>query len=128
MLGLAATAAVVLLVALPVFRGPVAPVIQMAILDTTGSTRGTHSNETALLRKAWSTAALDTFTSAEALHDWQAKHEANTVKIIHDHAAAEVKVLGKWHGKTFEKTFPVQPDLGATLQKANLFIQEQTKR
>jgi hypothetical protein len=39
-LGLAATAAVVLLVALPIFRTPNAPVIQVAMLDTAGAVRG----------------------------------------------------------------------------------------
>jgi hypothetical protein len=128
-LGLAAaTAVVVLLVALPMFRTPSAPVIQLAMLDTTGGTRGTGTSEAALLREAWSTASLDSFTNAEALREWETNGKPNTVKIIYDHAAAEVKVLGYWRGKTFEKTFLIETDLAAVLQQAKSFVGEQTKQ
>ena len=43
--GLAAATAVVVIVALSIFRAPNAPVIQLAMLDTVGGTRGTDMNE-----------------------------------------------------------------------------------
>ena len=127
-LGLAATAAVVLLVALPIFRTPNAPVIQVAMLDTAGGTRGTETNEVALLRETWSTATMDSFTNPEELREWETKSKPDAVKIIYDRAAAEVRVLGKWHGKSFEKTFPVEADLPAALKAAKSFIAEQTQK
>ena len=68
-LGLAAATAVVLLIALPMFRAPNAPLIQLAMLDTTGRTRGSDANEAALFRETWHDAKLDSFTSAEALRE-----------------------------------------------------------
>ena len=125
-MGLAA-AAVVLLVALPMFRPPNAPVFQLAMLDTTGGTRGSDINEAALLRASWSVATLDSFTNAEALREWESNGKPDAVKIIYDRAAAEVKVVGKWRGKSFEKTFLIEQDLATTLTQAKAFIGEQTK-
>ena len=98
------------------------------MLDTAGGTRGADTNEAALLREAWSTATLDTFTSAEALRQWETKDKPDAVKIIYDRAAAEVKVLGKWRGNSFERTFPVEPDLAAALKAAKSFIAGKTQR
>ena len=98
------------------------------MLDTTGGTRGTDTNEAALLRETWSKATLDSLTSAEALHEWETKDKPDAVKVIYDRAAAEVSVLGKWHGKSFGKTFPVEADLAAALKEAKSFIAEQTQK
>jgi len=46
MLGLAATAAMVLFVAMPMFRTPGGPVIQVAMLYTVGTVRGADTNDT----------------------------------------------------------------------------------
>ena len=98
------------------------------MLDTTGAVRGSDTNEAALLRETLSPATLDSFTSAEALREWETKGKPNAVKVIYDRAAAEVRVLGKWHGKSFEKSFLVDPDLPAALKAAKSFTAEQTKR
>jgi hypothetical protein len=127
-LGLAAAAAVILIVGLPMFRTPSAPVIQLAMLDTTGGTRGTATNEAALLRETWSNATLDSLTSAEALHEWETKDKPDAVKVVYDRAAAELRVFGKWHGKSFKNTFPVEADLAAALKNAKSFIAEQTQK
>jgi anti-sigma factor RsiW len=127
-LGLAATVAVVLLVALPILRSPNTPAIQVAMLDTAGAVRGSDTNEIALFREMFSPATLNSFTSAEALREWETKGKPDVVKVIYDRAAAEVRVLGKWHGKSFEKTFLVDPDLAAALKQAESFIAEQTKQ
>lgn len=124
-LGLAATAAVVLFVALPMFRPPNAPTIQLAMLDITGGTRGTDTNDVSLLREMWKTATLDSFTSAGALREWETNGKPDAVKIIYDRAAAEVRVLGKWRGKTFEKSFLIGVNLQSTLEEAKAFVTEQ---
>ena len=123
-----ATAAVVLLVALPIFRTPNAPVIQVAMLDTAGAVRGSDTNEIAVLRETLVPVTLDSFTTAEALREWEAKGSPNAVKVIYDRAATKVRILGKWHGKSFEKSFLVDPDLAAALKAAKSFIAEQTKQ
>jgi anti-sigma factor RsiW len=127
-LGLAATAAVILLVALPIFRPPRAPLIQVAVLDTAGAVRGSDTNEVALLRETLSPTTLDAFTSVEALREWEAKGRPDAVKVIYDRAAAEVRVLGKWRGKSFEKTFLVEADLAVALKEAKAFIAKQTQK
>ena len=127
-LGLAAATAVVIFVALPMFRTPNAPVIQLAMLDTSGGTRGTDTNEAALLRETWSKATLNSFTNLAALREWETTLKPEAVKIIYDRAAAEVKVLGKWRGQSFEKTFLVEQDLATALAQAKAFIGEQTKQ
>src|ERR1019366_6426100 len=71
MLGLAAATAVVLLVLLPLLSRSGSPVIQVAMLDTAGATRGSDTNEVSELRQVWEKAAVDSFTSTEALHAWE---------------------------------------------------------
>lgn len=127
-LGVAAVTAVVLIVALPIFRTPTEPVIQLAILDTVGSTRGYDTNEVAILREMWSSATLNSFTNAAALREWGRGSPSNCVRIIYDRAAAEVRVRGNWKGATFENTFLVETELASALKEAMAFITEQTKR
>ena len=50
------------------------------------------------------------------------------MKIIYDRNTAEVRVLGRWNGKAFENSFPIETDLPTALAKARGFVQEQTKR
>jgi hypothetical protein len=126
-LGLAAAVAMVVVFVIPMFRAPNEPVIQLAMLDTAGATRGLETNETALLRETWSKATLDSLTNAVALHVWETKDKPDVVKVIYDRSAAEVRVLGRWHGKSFEKSFLVDPDLPTALKAAKSFIAEQTQ-
>ena len=98
------------------------------MLDTAGAVRGSDRNEIALLRETLSPATLNSFTSAEALREWETKGKPGAVKVIYDRAGAEVRVLGKWHGKSFEKSFLVEADLAAALKAAKSFIAEQTKQ
>ena len=124
-LGLAA-AAIVLLVALPILRTPNAPVIQLAILDTTGGTRGTDTNELALLQATWKGSPVQNFSSASELEAWEKSwptdRQRPVTKIIYDRAAGEVRVSRHSRGKSFQKTFPVEKDLAATLQQVNAFL------
>jgi hypothetical protein len=131
-LGLAAATAVVVLVALSIFHAPNAPVIQLAMLDTVGGTRGTDMNELATLQGAWKRSPVQRFSSASELEAWE-KNWPNgggrpVAKIIYDPAAGEVRVSGHSQGKAFQKTFPLEKDLATTLQQVSAFVREQTKR
>ena len=125
-LGLAAATAVVALVVVPVLMKPAGPEIQVAMLDTTGATRGSDANEAAELRRTWENATVDSFSNAESLRAWEAK--AKGAMVVFDRAAGEVRVSGRWKGKSFEKTFLVEQDLAATLKQADSFIKENTSR
>jgi len=128
-LGLAATAAVVLLVALPMFRTPVTPAIQLAMLETTGGTRGTDMNDVALLQTTWKGSPVRNFSSVSELGTWEKRWPTdgrrNMAKIIYDPAGGEVRVSGYSQGKFFQRTFPLDKDLATTLGQVNAFIREQ---
>ena len=130
-LGLAAATAVVVIAAFSIFHAPNAPVIQLAMLDTTGGTRGTDTNEVVILREAWKSIAVQNFSNSSELEGWEKNwpkgNGRSAAKIIYDRAAGEVRVSGRSRGRVFQKTFPVERDLAATLQQVRVFIQEQTK-
>lgn len=132
LLGLAAAAAVVALVVLPVVWQAPAPVIQVAMLDTAGASRGSDAKELALLQQTWDKAVIDSFSSAETARAWETNWPGDSrravAKILYDRPAGEVRVLGRWRGKTFAKTFVVELDFAAALNQAKQFIQEQTHR
>ena len=129
-LGLAGATAVVALFLLPVFSRSGPPMIQVAMLDTAGATRGSDTNEMSLLRQTWEAAAVDSFTGMEALHAWEtnwpAQNRRPVVKIVFDRAAGEVRILGRWKGESFAKTLLVERDLAATLDQAKSFIKQRT--
>jgi hypothetical protein len=131
-LGLAAATAVVTLVVLPVFTRSAPPVIQVAMLDTTGATRGSETNAWSLLRQSWEKATIDSFTDPAALHAWEtnwpAPDKSPVVKVVFDPATGEVRLLGRWKGESFGKTLLVEQDLAATLEQARSFIKEKTSR
>jgi hypothetical protein len=131
-LGLAIATAVVLLLALPVLRTSSAPVIQLAILDTGGGTRGGETNEVAILQETWKGIPVQNFSSASELEVWEKNWLSNggrpAAKIVYDPAVGEVRVSGQSQGKVFQKTFPVERDLATTFQQAKAFIREQTKK
>ena len=131
-LGLATATAVVLFVVLPMFRTPNAPVIQLAMLDMTGGTRGGDTNEVALLRATWNESPILNLSTKSELEAWEKKwpdgDRRPVAKIIYDQAAGEVRVALRSKGKTVEKTFPLERDLKATLRQVNAFILEQQKK
>ena len=116
-LGLAVTAAVVVLVVLPGLRTPSGPVIQVAMLDLGGATRGGNTNEVVLLNQSWQNAKVDSFASADELRAWETNWPGKqpAIKVIYDRAAGEVRVLGRWDGKNLEKTFVIDQSLATTL-------------
>jgi hypothetical protein len=127
--GLAAAIAVIVLVALPLFHASQTPVIRLAMLDTVGGTRGgTDSDAAASFRQVWDATPLSTFTNADSLRQWETSTGPGVIKIVYARADAEVTVIGNWQGKAFEKTFPVESDLGTTLAQAKEFVALQTRR
>ena len=70
-LGLTAATAVVVIAALSIFRAPNAPVIQLAMLDTVGGTRGTDTNELATLQGTWKESPVEHFSNASELEAWR---------------------------------------------------------
>jgi len=128
LLGLAAAAAMIVLV-IPLFRPPASPVIELAMLDIAGGTRGGETNDVALLQQTWANRKLDSFTNAELLRAWESNWlaKADAVKIIYDRNAGEVRVLGRWKGTTFRQTFPVETELSDALARAREFIQDRTR-
>jgi hypothetical protein len=131
-LGLAAATAAVVIVALSIFHAPNAPVIQLAMLDTVGGTRGTDTNELASLQGTWKESPVQHFSSASELEAWEKNWptdgERPVAKVIYDPASGEARVSGRSQGRVFQKTFPVERDLAMTLQQVRVFIREQTKR
>jgi hypothetical protein len=129
--GAAAATAVLLFLVLPMFRPPNTPVIELAILDTAGGTRGAATNEGASLEQTWKGRPVENFFDPSELAAWEKKWPAEvrpTAKIIYDAAAAEVRVVGRSRGRPFQKTFPLEKDLPTTLQQIRTFVEEQTKR
>ena len=124
-----ATAAIVLLVAL--WQAP-APVIQVAMLDTAGASRGSEAKELAALQQTWNKAVVDSLSSAENARAWETNWPGDgrraVVKILYDRPAGELRVLGRRKGKPFAKTFVVEQDFAAALSLARDFIREQTSR
>jgi len=129
-LGLTVATAVVLFVALPIFRAPDGPAIQVAMLDTVGTIRGADTNETGILKQQWKNSSFQSFDKTGPLENWETNWpEGNkvTAKVVYDRASGEVRVSLHGLEKPRQRTFVIERDLAATLQEANAFIQEQTK-
>jgi hypothetical protein len=131
-LGLAAATAAVVLVVMPMFRGTPQPIIQVAMLDVAGPSRGGETNEVTLLQQSWPGTAVEKFSDAEALRTWQSNWPGSkgqpAAKVVYDRAAAEIRVLGQTPRGTFAKTFPLEPDLAMALKQAAEFIRAQMER
>ena len=56
--------------AFSIFHAPNAPVIQLAMLDTVGGTRGTDMNELGILQGTWKEVSL-TLSNASELEAWE---------------------------------------------------------
>src|SRR5207249_4560906 len=113
--------AVVALVLVPILSRPSAPLIQVATLDTAGTTRGSDTNETEVLRQMWEGATVGSFSTVEAFQSWETNWVGGTkrpiVKVAFDRAAGEVRLAGRWKGKSFERKFSVDQDLSTALKE-----------
>ena len=123
------------------FRGTSLPVIQLGILERAGMIRQPGSpplrskrmepslqtsmrrDDTDLFMQTWQNAAVHSFANTKDLKDWESESgKEATVKIIYDQPAREVRVLGKWNGKTLSKTFPIDCDLPTTLKLVKNYL------
>jgi hypothetical protein len=125
------TAAVLGLVVLFALFGPSAkPVVEVAMLDLAGPSRGTDPNDSAALHRAWPGAAVQSFASPTDLENWERawpQSERRAIaKIIYDRSAGEVRVIGRSKGKSFRRTIAVDQKLEDALLQAQRFVREQT--
>ena len=130
-LGLATGAALVVVLLVPQLKKPSEPVIQLAMLDTAGATRGSETNAVGLLKQQWSGASLQSFDQPSLLDAWEKNWENSgrvEAKVIYDRAAGELRVLVRSAGQPMEKTFVIKRDLAETLREAKVFVEQQTKR
>jgi len=130
--GLAVTAALIVLSVILVSTKSTRPLVQVALLDITGATRGAGTSELAVLQERWKGASVDTLGNANDLQVWETNWPNETkrpaVKVIYDRSAGEVRVLGRWKGKISRKNFAVEKDLATTLEQADEFIRQQMPR
>ena len=132
-IGLAAAVAVIL-IAIPKDNkpSPIAktpePVIQVAMLDIIGETRGEESKPTETLQGAWPKNRLETYSEINIAEswseDWAPNQEYPQVKILFDVVESEVIIKGFWRGETKTKTIPVDENLQEALNQAKELIAE----
>ena len=126
-----ATALIVVLMVV-FFHQTEKPVIQVAMLDTTGASRGTGTNLLPVLQELWRGSEVKKFARPSDLENWENSWPLGgkepAVKIIYDPAAGEVRILGRHGGRRFQKSFPVGDDVTSAFQQARAFVLEQTKR
>ena len=75
---------------------------------------------------------MASFSSGDSARAWQTNWPADgargAVKVLYDRPAGELRVLGRWKGVPFQGTFVVEQDFAVALNRAQAFVQEQTKR
>lgn len=119
------------------------PVIQLAMLDTVGMTRGatpgilyavSPPKPADVLQQSHAQSEVRTFSETADLKrwlgEWPADVQQTVVKVVYDRDAGEVRVVGYSKGKhLFERTFQVQQeqDLPDVLKAALAFVAEQTR-
>ena len=135
-LGLAtATAAVVLVVVLNRPGPNLPPVVQVAMLDSVGTVRGTGEKPMDVLQRQWKEAKPQEFDDAAKLKLWQENWPAGSkqtvVKILYDRDAGEVRVMVRIEGKEPSiKVIPVKEerDLASVLATVEANINGLLKR
>ncbi|NBU11400.1 MAG: hypothetical protein EBS84_20720 [Proteobacteria bacterium] len=134
-IGLAtATAAVVLIVVLNRPGPNLPPVIQVAMLDSVGTVRGTGEKPMELLQQQWKEAKPVEFDDAAKLKNWQEGWPVDpkqpAVKILYNVDTRELRVLIRSGGTAVrEKVIAVNEprELPKALLEAEAFIREQTR-
>ena len=124
--GLATAAAVIVLVLNGPRMGSPTVVVQLAMLDLAGATRGGDTNEVTLLRQTWQGASLGSFSQPAAAdaweQDWPKDSKGTMAKIIYDRSAGEVRVTVLHAGKFSKKTIPSDKSLADALRLAADFV------
>ncbi len=129
-LGLAtATAAVAMIVALNRPGPHLPPVIQVAMLDSVGTTRGTAANPLTTLQQQWRDAKSHEFDDDAKLKQWQADWPAGSkqtvVKILYNRDTGELRISVRTNGTlTREKVIAVKEEreLPKLILEAEAFI------
>lgn len=135
-IGLAtAAAAVVLVVALNRPDPNLPPVIQVAMLDSVGTVRGTGEKPIETLQKQWKDAKPVEFDDTAKLKQWQEGWPADpkqpAVKILYNRDAGEVLVMVRTQsGSPINKVFPVkdESDLRVVLSAVTALIEQSFNR
>ena len=103
---------------------------QIAVLDLGGASRGTDTQEIALIQQNWKGTILKNFANRADLNHWEKQWRKqvaqSAVKVVYDRTEGEVRVVGRWESKPFEKVFAIEQDLSATLKQVNEFIKTQS--
>jgi hypothetical protein len=107
-IGLAtATAAIALIVVLNRPGPNLPPVIQVAMLDSVGTVRGTGVQPMELLQQQWKAVKPQEFDDAAKLkqwqEDWSTGGKGTVVRVIYDRDAGELKVLKIVEGKLVQR-------------------------
>ena len=131
-IGLAtATAAVALIVVLNRPGPNLPPVIQVAMLDSVGTVRGTGEKPLDVLQRQWKESKPVEFDEADKLKQWQESWSAGSkqtvVKVIYDRDAGKLRVTARTKsGQRTERLFtvPEEGNLGAVLLQVNEAIQQ----
>jgi hypothetical protein len=128
-LSVAAGAAAIFCAALLLFPAQ-APLLQVAMLDPVGATRGGPNPELTALREAWPKRAVSEFRTQAELDAWGQTvtgKASDLALIIYDRSAGEIRVSGSRKGTPFSKTFSVETDLKRVLAEAERFVTAQFK-
>ncbi len=96
--------------------------IQVAMLDLAGTTRGSNTNELAILQQLQPDSEIRTFASESELAHWEGDltqdSERNLIKVVYDRSSDELRVLGYAGGRMIQATFPVEGNLRSAVEKA----------
>lgn len=105
-----------------------APMIQVAMLDPVGATRGGPNPDLTTLRESWPQWQVAELGSEADLAEWTQQQNAGNrdlALIIYDRSAGEIRVRGSRKGTPFSKTFTVDTDLKRVLAEAERFVAAQ---
>lgn len=134
-IGLAtATAAVVLIIVLNRPGPNLPPVIQVAMLDSIGATRGTNASPLTVIQQQWKDVKPVEFSDSEQLKQWQKDWDAGSnrtvAKIVYDRDAGVIRVTVRFEGRLLvERSFPVkaEQDLPSVLESVRTLLKEHAK-
>lgn len=126
-LGLVGAAVVLAIVLVPRLSDFREPVIQIAVYDPSGPTRGGATNDAAIVQKLWPSGSLREFSDLPDLQAWFGPHQASArravVQIVYDRPAAEIRVVVRQGERVAETSIPVETDLRLAWGKAGEFAE-----
>ena len=97
----------------------IAPVIQVALLDTVGVTRGAEDSTRSQFQKAWPAVEVRQFNSSAEFRDWFIQWPAargSVCKIFYNQGSGELKLIAKINGEEKAATFALQNDVSELSQ------------